>query len=188
MTENAGGGLPLRQRKGRRLFRPGSMPPLFGDTAATLVVDDDEQVAEALRRLLNRHGYDCTVAADAAEARAWLLEKDFALALVDVMMPGESGLELAVDMLAEHPDLAVVMVTGVDDPSIAELALSCGVYGYVVKPFQPNQVLVTVASASQRRCAEIERNLYEKRLELRVEEQAADLDDALVRLKQAQQH
>src|SRR4029079_13552738 len=79
-------------------FRVGDMPPLFGDTAAALIVDDDDQVAASLVRLLAREGYRCTSASDAAEARRVLATRPFALALVDVFMPGESGLELTDDI------------------------------------------------------------------------------------------
>jgi DNA-binding response OmpR family regulator len=141
------------------------MPAIFGDTAAALVVDDDEQMARLLSRLLAAQGYRCTWAATAAEARAFLGEGDYALALVDVMMPDETGLELVDWMLAEHDDVAVVMVTGIDDPRIAELALESGVHGYVVKPFQPSQLIITVAIAGRQRCLEIERRLYQERIE-----------------------
>jgi DNA-binding response OmpR family regulator len=82
-----------------------------------------------------------------------------------VMMPDETGLELVDWMLAEHDDVAVVMVTGIDDPRIAELALESGVHGYVVKPFQPSQLIITVAIAGRQRCLEIERRLYQERVE-----------------------
>ncbi len=187
MAKASWGDAADRRGRDHRPFRPGEMPPAFGDTAAVLVVDDDPQLAQVLDRLLSREGYRCTLAASAAEARSRLSEGRFALALVDVMMPGESGLELAAELLASHQDLAVVMVTGVDDPHVAELALRSGAYGYVVKPFRANQVLITVANAGMRRCVEIERDLYERRLEVQVDEQAADLDEALLRLKKARQ-
>jgi len=184
MPENASDQSRAARRE-RRPFRPGEMPPLFGDTAATLIVDDDVQLADVLRRLLAREGYNCTLAKDAADARARLAEHQYALALVDVMMPDETGLELVADMLAHHRNLAVVVVTAVDDLSIAKLAIQSGVHGYVIKPFRPSQVLITVANASERRCIEIERDVYERRLEVHVREQAADLDDALLKLKDA---
>jgi DNA-binding NtrC family response regulator len=166
-------------------FRPGAMPIMFGDTAAALIVDDDDQLARVLSRLLGRDGYHCTTASDVSQARARLAEADFAVALVDVMMPGQSGLELAREMADNFPDLAVVMVSGVDDPCIADLALQSGVYGYVVKPFRPNQVLITVANAGRRRCLEIEHRGYLRQLERRIDQQAVDLDAALIELKQA---
>ena len=168
-----------------RLYRPGDMPPLYGDTAAVLIVDDDEQLTEFLRRLLEREGYRCTVASSATSARARLAEHDFAIVLVDIKMPGENGLDLVADLLDKYPTVAVVMMTVVSDARVAETALESGVYGYLVKPFQPGQVLITVANAGRRRCLEIERSLYERSLEVRLDEQAADLDDALRQLKEA---
>jgi len=145
------------------------MPPLFGDTSAVLVVDDDLRHAELLATTLELEGYVCTLAADAAEARRHLAAQEFALAFVDVLMPGESGLELADDALGHHPHLAVVMVTGVDDPAIAELALRSGAYGYLIKPVTPNEVIVAAANAGRRRCLEIERAAYRRRLEDRLD-------------------
>jgi DNA-binding NtrC family response regulator len=164
-------------------FRPGQMPSLFGDTAATLIVDDDRLLAEVMSTVLADEGYVCEIATTSAEARERLAARDYALAFVDVMMPGQSGLELVSNAVRAHPDLAVVMVTGVDDPQIAELALDSGAYGYLIKPVQPNQLLITAANAGRRRCLEIERRVYADRLERRLEEQAADLEDALLRLK-----
>ncbi|MHB8468004.1 MAG: response regulator [Acidimicrobiales bacterium] len=184
MVDKSGTERRSARRESTRSFEPGNMPPLFGDTAATLIVEDDATVANLIATLLSEEGYRCTLAVSGEEARARLSESPFALALVDVMMPGESGLELVADIATEFPDLAVVMVTGVDDPHLAELALQSGAYGYVVKPFRVNELLITVANASRRRCIEIERDTYERRLERRVVDQEADLDDALRRLKE----
>ena len=178
-------GTPSRVRHEGLVFRPGAMAPMYGETANLLIVDDDDRVARLLASLLGREGYKCTIASDAAEARKAVAERSFAIALVDVMMPGESGLELAADLLATHDDLAVVMVTGIDDPHIAELALQSGAYGYLVKPFQLNQVVITVATAGRLRCLEIERRRYQQRMEQLADERAADLEEALTRLKEA---
>jgi two-component system response regulator AtoC len=133
--------------------------------------------------MLEPEGYLCQCAAGADEAMEAFGEQDFAVALVDIHMPGESGLELVERALDVHPFLAVVMVTGVDDPNIAELALQSGAFGYLIKPFTLNEVLIAVSNAGRRRCLEIERAVYRRRLETHLEEQAADLDDALHQLK-----
>jgi len=159
------------------------MPPLFGDTTAALIVDDDPHTVALLSSMLGADGYDCTPAYSAEEARLRLEERDFAIAMVDVLMPGDSGLELVEQALDLYPFLAVVMVTGVDDPEIAELALESGAYGYIVKPFELHEVLIAVSNAGRRRCLEIESSVYRRRLEHRLEEQSADLDDALMQLK-----
>ena len=144
------------------------MPPLFGDTSSVLIVDDDDRFAGFLADVLTPEGYECTTASNAAEARKHLEEREFAVALVDVLMPGESGLELADHALGVHPHLAVVMVTGVDDPAIADLALRSGAYGYLIKPITPNELLVAMANAGRRRCLEIEAAAYRRRLEERL--------------------
>jgi DNA-binding NtrC family response regulator len=160
------------------------MPPLFGATEALLIVDDDPATAALLAAMLEHEGYECAIASDADEAMAMLDDDEFAVALVDIMMPGESGLELVERALDVHPFLAVVMVTGVDDPQIAELALQTGAFGYLVKPFTHMEVVVAVSNAGRRRCLEIESAVYRRRLETHVEEQAADLEDALHQLKE----
>lgn len=166
-------------RHGELKFRPGEMPEIFGDTSATLIVDDDPVLASVLESLLTPEGYRCTLVSNAREARALLTEQTFALALIDVMMPGESGLELVADLLGKYRDLAVVMVTAVDEPAIAELALESGAYGYILKPFRVNDVLIAVANAGRRRCLEIERELRHERLERQLADRTAELGDAL---------
>lgn len=166
-------------------FRPGHMPALFGDTTAALIVDDDPVLAAVLESLLQPEGYRCTIAVNAAEARAILEQTRFALALVDVMMPGESGLELVAALLGKYDDLAVVMVTAVDEPHIADLALDSGAYGYIVKPFRESDVLITVANAGRRRCLEIEHRAHSKRMERILDDRTAELGDALNSTRQS---
>lgn len=80
-----------------------------------------------------------------------MVECEFAVALIDIVMPGDAtGLQLVEHALEVQPFLAVVMVTGVDDPSIVELELRVGAYGFPVKPFTDNEVLVAVANAGRR--------------------------------------
>jgi putative two-component system response regulator len=150
-----------------------------------LIVDDDESVRDALGRLLANAGYRCTLAASTSEARARLSDGAFAIALVDVMMPGETGIDLLSD-LTRHPDLAPLMLTGVDDPSIAELALDRGAYGYFVKPLRPNQVLIGVANAARRRCLEIENRRHRNALEALVLERTAALQDSIAQLREVE--
>lgn len=185
MVKGVSGPLP-GEEGGRRIdypYRPGAMPPLFGDTSSVLVVDDDPKVVELLVSMLEPEGYVCTGVGGTAEAMAQLADHEFAIALVDVLMPGQTGLELVDRALDLYPFLAVVMVTAVDDPAIADLALRSGAYGYLVKPFAHNQVVVAVSNAGRRRCLEIESSVYRRRLETRLEAQAAELDDALMQLK-----
>ncbi len=122
-------------------------PPVV---ARILVVDDEEPIRRALRRLLVREGFACETAASAAEARARLSSESFDVMLCDVMMPDESGLSLLAHAHASHPELAVIMVTAVNDRAAAEPAAKGGAYGYIVKPFDPNMIIINVVGAIER--------------------------------------
>ena len=112
-----------------------------------LVVDDEEQIRTLLARILTAQGHDCASASGPAEARRLLSASSFELVVSDVNMPGESGLDFAQEVLADYPDTAVVMVTGADDRRDAETALANGAYGYMLKPFKPNELAINVANA-----------------------------------------
>jgi cyclic di-GMP phosphodiesterase len=106
--------------------------------------------------------------------------------LCDVMMPGESGYDLLREVRVEHPDLPVVMVSGMSDPSLASLALELGAYGYVTKPFDANQVLIAVANTLRRAELETENESYRMHLEELVDERTAELRAALAELSAAE--
>ena len=130
-----------------------------------LIVDDEEQIRTLLARLLGAHGFECLTADSAAAARRVLKETNIALVLSDVTMPGESGIDFTREVLAHYPETAVVMVTGMDDPSHAEVAIELGAYGYVLKPFKPNELIINVGNALRRRTLEIENRNHREMLE-----------------------
>jgi putative two-component system response regulator len=129
--------------------------PRTGPDARILIVDDEEPIRRSLVRLLDRVGFDCATAADAAEARQLLVTEPFDLMLCDVTMPGESGFSLLAHAHDIHPELAVIMVTAIDSPSTAEPAARHGAYGYIVKPFDTNMILINVVGALNRRAERI---------------------------------
>jgi putative two-component system response regulator len=151
---------------------------------SVLVVDDDALNRELLRRLLEPRGHTCTLAADAAEARADLARESFALALYDITTPGESGLELVDYIVTKHQDTAVLIVSRSDEARTADAALGLGAYGYVIKPFRPKELLISVSAALRRRDAELESRRERRLLERRLEEQAAELRQSVVQLNQ----
>jgi len=140
-----------------------------------LVVDDESAVRFLLKQILERNGYACLLAENAREARARMSEQSFHLMLCDIQMPEESGLELARHVLTRTPDTAVVMVTVIEDQETAKEVLDLGVYGYLLKPFDENQLLISVANALRRRELEIKQRDYRHHLENRVEERTAEL-------------
>ena len=152
-----------------------------------LIVDDDETVRSMLTRMLGRHGYGCESAADGAEARTALASEPFDLALCDLNMPGESGLELVEHVAAEHPETATIMVTGADDSAIAEKALALGTYGYVIKPFYNNELLISIANALRRRRLELESGRHTVLLETAVRERTSELQETVLALRRTEQ-
>ena len=165
----------------------GRLAPMANDElSSVLVVDDEEPIRKVLRRLLDRNGYDCMTAADAGEARKLLRDKPFAIVLTDMNMPGVSGLDLIMQITAEYPDIATVMITGLDDAKLADAALEMGAYGYIIKPFEPNEVLINVANALRRRSLEIENRNHRVRLEQMVKDRTSELWNAIAQLENAE--
>ena len=132
-------------------------------TGRVLCVDDDAQVRGVIARLLESAGHECVAAGDADEARALLHDEPFAVVLCDINLPGRSGLELLREVRTDHPDVATLVVTGRDDPTIADRALHLGAFGYVTKPFAPNDLLIDLSNALHRRRLEAERRLASER-------------------------
>ena len=87
-----------------------------------LIVDDEAMVLQMQRRAFSREGFDCRTAGSADAAIAILREDGVALALIDINMPGRSGVQLLHEMKKLCPDVAAVMVTAVDD---LQIAISC---------------------------------------------------------------
>jgi putative two-component system response regulator len=154
---------------------------------AVLVVDDDSSASRLIARILGLAGYECTEAHDPSSALKYAEEQEYALVTCDVYMPGGSGLGLVRELRARHPEIAVLMVSGMDDPEIAAMATDLGAYGYVVKPFVANEILIAADNALRRRQLEIENRAHREQLELLVSERTADLTAAVERLSRAEE-
>lgn len=150
-----------------------------------LVVDDEEQIRRLLKLTLSGIGYICTLAADGAEARKCLDKQPFDLALCDVNMPGESGIDLARHIASEYEDTAVIIVTAVDDPKTADAAIEAGTYGYIIKPFNPNELIINIRNALRQRELETANRMYQQDLEQMVAERTVRLQGALEGIIQA---
>lgn len=160
-------------------------PSIASEPASILIVDDEPPVRRVLVRALERLGHECMQAGDANEARAAMASRSFELVLSDVNMPGDSGIDLIKDLFKADPQVAVMMITGIDDPSLAEEALALGAYGYIIKPFETNEIVINVSNALRRRSLEIENARHREHLEGMVKERTADLWQAVQELEQA---
>jgi len=115
-----------------------------------LIVDDEPYIGDILKRYLIPEGYDCRVASNGEEALNALKSASFHIVLADIMMPGMSGIDLLQIIRTLYPDVAVLMVTAVDDKDTGVLAVELGAFGYVIKPFEKNEILINVANAMER--------------------------------------
>lgn len=125
--------------------------PQAAQDAHLLVVDDDARLRALLQRYLSSNGFRVTTAADAAAARALMKSIAFDLLILDVMMPGESGLELTKDVRA-HSQIPVLMLTARGEPQDRIAGLELGADDYLAKPFEPRELLLR-ATALLRRAA-----------------------------------
>lgn len=153
--------------------------PLSKMMKKILIVDDEAPIRNLLRQILEAKGYACILAASAAEARECLKQQNFELVLCDILMPGELGLDFIREVLTKHRDTATIMVTAIDDPLVAEAALQMGVYGYITKPIERNEIIINVSNALRRRELEIANRAYREDLE----SMAADRTSFLIRLE-----
>ena len=117
-----------------------------------LVVDDDARLRELLRRYLSDSGFRVTAAADASEARSNLASFAFDFVVLDVMMPGESGLELTRALRADGR-IPVLLLTAMAEPEDRINGLEQGADDYLSKPFEPRELVLRVRNLLQRRPA-----------------------------------
>lgn len=148
-------------------------------TPRVLAVDDRREVLRLIERSMGDR-YECELAQDLDEARERLAAAPFQLALCDIQMPGESGLVLVEEIARKHEEMAVVLVTGVDDPDVAERAFHLGAHGYLVKPFWPGQLRITAANAMRQRELELAEQARHAVLLGSAEERAAALRHELI--------
>jgi two-component system, OmpR family, phosphate regulon response regulator OmpR len=123
--------------------------PLSDNAAHILVVDDDQRIRDLIARFLFEAGYRVSTAADAKGARAAMRGLSFDLVILDVMMPGESGLELARD-LKQISQVPICMLTALADPEQRIAGLEAGVDDYVGKPFEPRELLLRIQNILRR--------------------------------------
>ncbi|MGE0067445.1 MAG: HD domain-containing phosphohydrolase [Solirubrobacterales bacterium] len=133
-----------------------------------LATDDRPEILRIIERTLGDR-YACDFAYSVEEARAKLATGEYEVALCDIEMPGESGLVLVEELVGAHPDTAVVLVSGIDDPEVAKRAFELGAHGYLVKPFFPGQLLITVMTALRRRELEMAQAAHSRTLEQRIQ-------------------
>jgi two-component system phosphate regulon response regulator OmpR len=129
------------------MAEPALAPP--DDAPHLLVVDDDRRIRDLLSRFLNGEGYRVTTADNAADARAKLGSLSFDLLVLDVMMPGETGFQLAKS-LRETSAVPILMLTAKAEADSRIAGLEIGADDYVPKPFEPRELSLRIANILRR--------------------------------------
>jgi len=126
-----------------------SAPTPSDDAPHILIVDDDRRLRALLNSFLSKNGYRVTAAASAPEARAFLESFEFELIVLDVMMPGESGVHFA-EKLRESSDIPILMLTARSEAGDRVRGLEAGVDDYLGKPYEPKELLLRIGSILRR--------------------------------------
>ena len=142
-----------------------------------LVVDDEDGTRQALTRFLSRLGYQVQEAANATEALAQHAAHHAQAMLCDIRMPGTSGVELLPRMLAQDPDLAIIMLTAIDQPRTAVDCLKLGAFDYLIKPVDLEELEVSLQHALRQRQLEMDRRELEQWLAREVAVRTRDLEE-----------
>ena len=141
-----------------------------------LVADDDVAIQRVVATQLKTAGYPCRIVSSVEEALS-LIESGFspAAALLDINMPGQSGLELVQELIQRVPYLQVVMMSGIREIAVVRDALHRGAYDYLQKPFAFSDLRNTIKRALETRSLKIQNERYHRSLEAMVLEQTHEL-------------
>jgi DNA-binding NtrC family response regulator len=146
MTTSGAGQAPT-VTDGTRTARHQHRPSAANEHRTVLVVDDDEPVRAMLVRLLRSRGHAVVQAANAREARARLEREQLAVVVTDIVMPGESGIELRRTIAREWPRVPVILVSGYSADAPAEFAQRTPLTWFVQKPFRAEQLFELLETA-----------------------------------------
>ena len=147
------------------------------DGANILVVDDDALVLESTCAVLSGHGFGAFPCNQSTRAVQRLSENAFDAVLSDIKMPGMTGLELLEAIKRADPEMPVVLVTAFADLNTAVDAIRRGAFDFILKPYEPDYLVLTTQKAvSYRRLLRIEKD-YKKTLEDTVQKRTEELGE-----------
>ncbi len=134
------------------------------DEKHILLIDDDERILSLLKTFLNQNGFITSSAKNSQEARSLLDYFVFDILIIDIMMPGETGLEL-LESLRKNKDIPVILLSAKGEASDKISGLELGADDYLSKPFEPKELLLRIKNLLNRNNA-IDGNKYEKKVKI----------------------
>lgn len=145
-----------------------------------LLVDDEAVIRKLLNLRLSQGGYVCYEAADTQHASEMLKQYPISLVLLDIRMPGKSGAEFLGEILSQYPDMAVIMVSAVNDAHMAIECMRKGAFDYLTKPFNLEEVFLSAEMALYKRRLILENRDYQDNLEQKVAVQAEKIKQSFL--------
>jgi putative nucleotidyltransferase with HDIG domain len=140
-----------------------------------LIVDDEVSIRKLLVRRLSRQGYRCEEAGSAVEALEKMRADSAELIMLDMKMPGKSGIDLLPELKASYPATAVIMATAVAETSLAIQCMKQGADDYINKPFNLDEVALSVDKTLEKRRLELQIKEYQEHLQQKVDEQTVEI-------------
>jgi two-component system, OmpR family, phosphate regulon response regulator OmpR len=122
----------------------------MSEGAHILVVDDDSRLRDLLRQFLSRHGFHVTTAGHAEAASDKLGSLTFDIIVLDIMMPGESGVEFARRLRQQSNSVPILLLTAMGESQDRIAGLAAGADDYLVKPFEPDELLLRIRAILRR--------------------------------------
>ena len=149
--------------------------PLSEGSVSVLVVDDEEPIRNALKKFLTQQGYEVATAASGDEAIKVLQRQKIACMLLDVRMPGRSGIDLVPQVMELEPSIAILMLTAVNDATTAALCMQRGAMDYLTKPIDLSDLARAILRAIRRRDSLLEQQNINQWLKEEVALRTAEL-------------
>ena len=112
-----------------------------------LIVDDEQVVCDLLHDELSERGYQCTTVLDGDCVLAKLATEDFDVVLLDIRLPGMSGMEVLQEIWSNHSNAAIIMITAINDVDTAVEAMKLGAADYITKPFDFDRIYTSINTA-----------------------------------------
>jgi len=120
---------------------------MANEKVSVLIVDDEPMVCDLLDEVLSGQGYLCAKVPSGRRAVVELENKEYDVVLLDIRLPGMSGIDVLREIWLNHPETAAIMITVVDDVSTTIEAMKWGASDYIVKPFDIDRVIASVGTA-----------------------------------------
>jgi putative nucleotidyltransferase with HDIG domain len=136
-----------------------------------LIVDDEPMIRNLLRLKLSRQGYHCEEAYSSEQALDKLKTYPADLIMLDMKMPGKSGIDLLPELKASYPNISVIMATAVVEANLAIQCMRLGADDYLTKPFNLDEVVLIVGKTLEKRMLELKIKEYQEHLKQKVDEQ-----------------